>query len=86
MKTIKVGQTKGMIIKEIQAKTILSKSQIYDHALNAYVGCAHNCIYFYARFMKRFTGHHEAWGEFVDAKINAAEVLPKEIQEKEPFG
>ena len=71
-----------MIIKEIEAKTILSKSQVYDYALNAYVGCQHNCIYCYARFMKRFTGHREEWGEFVDVKINAAELLTREVKKK----
>ncbi len=71
-----------MIISEIQAKTILSKSRIHDYALNAYVGCGHNCIYCYARFMKRFTGHREAWGEFVDVKMNAAELLLREARKK----
>jgi len=32
--------------------------------------------------MKRFTGHLEPWGEFVDAKINAPELLSKEILKK----
>jgi len=71
-----------MLIKEIQAKTVLSKSQIYDYALNAYVGCSHSCVYCYARFMKRFTGHCEPWGEFVDAKVNAPELLSREIRKK----
>ena len=71
-----------MIVKEIRAKTILSKSQVYDYALNAYVGCQHNCAYCYARFMKRFTGHREQWGEFVDVKINAAELLLREVRKK----
>jgi DNA repair photolyase len=35
--------------------------------------------------MKRFTGHREPWGEFVDVKINAPEVLAKEIKRK-PMG
>jgi len=72
-----------MIVKEILAKTILSKSQIYDYALNPYVGCQHSCAYCYAKFMKRFTGHHEQWGEFVDVKINAAELLVREVRKKE---
>jgi len=71
-----------VIIKEIKAKTILSKSQVYDYALNAYVGCQHNCVYCYARFMKRFTGHCEQWGKFVDVKINAAELLTREVNKK----
>lgn len=71
-----------MIIKEIEAKSILSKSQIYDYALNAYVGCQHGCVYCYAKFMKRFTGHREPWGAFVDVKINAAELLAREVKKK----
>jgi DNA repair photolyase len=71
-----------MIVKEIEAKTILSKSQIYEYALNAYVGCQHQCLYCYAKFMKRFTGHREPWGEFVDVKINAAELLAREVKKK----
>jgi DNA repair photolyase len=71
-----------MIVEEIEAKTILSKSQIYDYALNAYVGCQHNCLYCYAKFMKRFTGHREPWGAFVDVKINAAELLAREVKKK----
>jgi len=71
-----------MIIKEIQAKNILSKSQVYDYALNAYVGCQHACVYCYAKFMKRFTGHPEPWGDFVDVKINAAELLGGEVKKK----
>ncbi len=71
-----------MIVREILAKNILSKSQIYDYALNAYVGCSHRCAYCYARFMKRFTGHREPWGDFVDVKINAAELLEREVSRK----
>jgi len=32
--------------------------------------------------MKRFTGHREKWGEFVDVKMNAAELLAEEIKKK----
>jgi len=71
-----------MKIKEIQAKNILSKSKVYDWTINPYVGCQHGCIYCYAKFMKRFSGHKENWGEFVDVKINAPELLSQEIKEK----
>lgn len=71
-----------MIIREIQSKTILSKSQVYDYVINPYVGCAHGCTYCYAKFMKRFTGHQEPWGKFVDVKINAADLLRVEINKK----
>jgi DNA repair photolyase len=71
-----------MKINEIRAKSILSKSQVYDYALNPYVGCEHNCVYCYAKFMKRFTGHREKWGEFVDVKINAPKLLAHEVKRK----
>jgi DNA repair photolyase len=71
-----------MNVKEIQSKTILSVSRIYDYVINPYVGCQHACSYCYARFMKRFTRHKEPWGEFVDVKINAADLLQREITKK----
>ena len=71
-----------MIVREILAKSILSKSQVYDYVVNPYVGCSHSCRYCYAAFMKRFTGHREPWGEFVDVKINAPELLAGEIRKK----
>ena len=73
-----------MIIREIQARTILSRSKIFDYVVNPYVGCQHSCTYCYARFMKRFTGHKELWGEFVDAKINAPDLLQREIRKMPP--
>ncbi len=71
-----------MKIKEIQSKTILTPSKILPYTINPYVGCQHACSYCYARFMKRFTSHSEPWGEFVDVKINAPELLKKEILKK----
>jgi len=71
-----------VIVKEIQVKTILSESKVFDYALNPYTGCEHACSYCYARYMKRFTGHREPWGEFVDAKINAPGLLPRELDRK----
>jgi DNA repair photolyase len=32
--------------------------------------------------MKRFTGHKEKWGEFVDVKINAPDLLASEVKKK----
>ena len=71
-----------MIVKEIECKSVLTKSGIegVDYALNPYVGCAHGCVYCYASFMKRFTGHKEEWGTFVDVKVNAAEVLARQMR------
>ncbi len=67
-----------MRIKEVEAKSVLTKSNLpdADFVINPYVGCSHACVYCYADFMKRFTGHNdEEWGEFVDVKVNAAELI-----------
>lgn len=67
------------MFREIKAKTIITKSNLpdSDYVINPYVGCFHSCIYCYARFMKKFTGHSEPWGTFCDVKINAAELIPE---------
>jgi DNA repair photolyase len=75
-----------MIVREISAKGILSRSRIYDYVVNPYVGCQHACSYCYARFMQRFTGHSESWGKFLHIKINAAELLKTEIKHKKKAG
>lgn len=69
-------------IRKIQCKSILNKSGIsgIDLALNPYVGCEHGCLYCYARFMKKYTGHAEPWGHFVDIKANAPQVLEKQLR------
>jgi len=70
-----------MKINIIQCKTLLTKSRLpeADYCINPYIGCLQGCIYCYSRFMKRFTGHLERWGEFVDVKINASEILEREL-------
>jgi DNA repair photolyase len=70
-----------MIVKEIHAKSILNKSKIFDYCLNPYTGCQTNCRYCYARlFMRRYSGHTEPWGEFVDVKVNAPALLRKQLE------
>lgn len=73
-----------MNVKETKCKSILNKSKLsdIDYTVNPYTGCSHSCIYCYATFMKRFTNHSEKWGEFVDVKINAPQILRKEIKNK----
>jgi DNA repair photolyase len=73
-----------MICKETYVLSILSRSQVFDYVVNPYVGCQHGCTYCYARFMKRFTGHKEPWGEFVDVKANAPDLLKREIVKRLP--
>jgi DNA repair photolyase len=72
-----------MMVREIKVKSILGKSSIGDYCINPYVGCMQACVYCYADYYtRRFSKHQEEWGEFVDVKINAPEVLLKEIGKK----
>lgn len=59
-----------MNIQEKEVKSVITKTDIpvCDYAVNPYVGCTHGCKYCYASFMKRFTGHQEPWGDFLDVK------------------
>ena len=67
-------------IAEVQAKSILNKSKIFDYCVNPYTGCQVGCRYCYARlFIPRYSGHIEPWGEFVDVKVNAPQILKKQL-------
>jgi DNA repair photolyase len=67
-------------IREVRAKSVLNKSKIFDYCVNAYTGCQVNCRYCYARlFMRRYSGHNEPWGSFVDVKVNAPDLLRKQV-------
>ena len=67
--------------REVTAKSILNKSKIFDYCVNAYTGCEVGCLYCYARtFIPRYTGHGEPWGTFVDIKINAPQLLRRQLK------
>lgn len=75
------------MIEEIQAKSILNPTggflATYTHSLNVYQGCAfgkNSCPYCYVRAMpvQRFSG--KPWGDWVKAKVNAPELLRRELE------
>ena len=57
-------------VNHIETKSVMTKSNtpLGGYSVNPYVGCPHACKYCYASFMKRFTGHTEPWGTFMDVK------------------
>lgn len=75
------------IIKETEVKNILTKSNlpVCEFSVNPYVGCTHACKYCYASFMKRFTGHSEEWGTFLDVKYWKEIKNPQKYEDKEIF-
>jgi DNA repair photolyase len=68
--------------KEILCKSVLSKSRLgTDYSINPYRGCTHCCEYCYAPYVLR---EKRKWGSFIEAKINAPEVLEKEMRKSRP--
>lgn len=74
----------NLVVREVQCKSLLNRCGIDDYSFNCYTGCAHGCVYCYARFMQRFHPHEEPWGKFVDVKINAPEVLARQLRRLRP--
>ena len=74
-------------VTEKRCKAALSKSRLsYDYTVNPYTGCLHGCVYCYANFMRRFSGHlKDPWGSFADVKVNLIDVLAEELP-KRPGG
>lgn len=75
------------VIQEITTKNVITKSNlpVCEYAVNPYVGCTHRCKYCYACFMKRFTGHSEEWGTFLDVKYWDKIKNPEKYAGKELF-
>ena len=76
-----------MLVKEIKVNDYLTKSNLpaSDYVINPYVGCSHGCKYCYASFMKRFTGHTEDWGTFIDVKRCDKKINLNKISKKSVF-
>ena len=74
--------TREVKIREVTCKSAIGKCGFPGGgwAINPYIGCSHGCTYCYARFMKRFTGHEEMWGTFVDVRTNIADIAKRQLQ------
>ena len=72
-----------MKIKIIKAKSILNKSKLSGgYTLNPYVGCSHGCAYCYNQEFIQRLRPNQKWGQFLDIKVNAPEILKKEVQKR----
>ncbi len=70
-----------MNVQEVRCRSILNRSKLMDFCLNPYLGCEHNCVYCYnSVFIQRWYHPSEEWGTFVDVKVNAPEVLAKQLR------
>lgn len=75
-----------MEIREVTAERVLNPTSIDlgDYVINPYRGCAFSCLYCYAQFNKVATKDKRGWGEYVDIRINSADLLRKEIEKNRP--
>jgi len=71
-------------VREVTVKSALTRSRILPYCVNPYAGCSHACVYCYARFATRFSHPGEAWGSFVDVRVNAPQVLERELVRARP--
>lgn len=72
-------------INLIEAKTIFIKSGLpgSDWVINPYNGCLFGCVYCYAAQIARWKHPDEEWGTYLDVKINAPELLKRELEKLE---
>lgn len=83
---IKKGYIKEVTIREIEAKSILRKYKKIDswfishYGMNLYRGCTHNCVYCDGRSEGYYVDGE--FGENVTVKVNAIEVLRRELDPK----
>lgn len=69
----------GRSVGTVQAKSLLNRgagySSAFDYTLNPYVGCTFGCGYCYAAFFVPDARRAEEWGQWVEAKENALDLL-----------
>jgi len=68
-------------IRQVPVKTFVSASKIpgVDYVINPYVGCPHKCMYCYAEYMRKFSGHDEKWGDFLDVRTCSVPLKPAKL-------
>lgn len=69
----------------VEAKSLLVKSGLpgSDWVINPYNGCLFGCMYCYAAQIARWKHPNEEWGDYLDVKINAPDLLKRELQKQE---
>jgi len=66
-----------MKIIRIKAKEIFTKTKLgADWVVNPYIGCGHQCLYCYAKFIAKWRpAVYGKWGAWVEAKTNGPELV-----------
>lgn len=70
----------------VKIKRILNQTSIDlgEYVINPFMGCEFSCLYCYVRSNRVVSRKVKPWGEYVDIRINAPELLEKEIAKRKP--
>ncbi|OGL44302.1 MAG: hypothetical protein A2161_22505 [Candidatus Schekmanbacteria bacterium RBG_13_48_7] len=73
-------------VNEVKIERVLNPTSIDlgEYVINPYFGCEFACLYCYARSNRLAQRKNKPWGRYVDIRINAPELLEKEIAVKKP--
>ncbi len=71
---------------EVKIKRILNPTSINlgEYVINPFMGCEHSCIYCYVRSNRITIKKNKPWGQYVDIRVNAPELLEKELVSRKP--
>ncbi len=72
--------------REVKVTRILNPTSIDlgEFVINPYKGCELSCLYCYVRSNRVVAKEKRPWGSYVDVRINAPELLKKELLLKKP--
>ena len=72
--------SRALTVRELRCNTLIHPLAYRDstgYTVNLYKGCSHGCVYCYAPSL---THDERSWGSYVDVKVNAPQVLEKELR------
>jgi len=71
---------------EVKIKRILNPTSIDlgEFVINPFMGCEFACLYCYVRSNRLISRKLKPWGDYVDIRINAPELLEKELALRKP--
>lgn len=77
---VQIGTQGQIAVREVRCSTLLHNlnyGSSTGYTVNLYKGCTHGCVYCYAPSL---THDERRWGTYVDAKVNAPDVLGRELR------
>ena len=80
LRAVSKGSGQRISVRETKCSTLIHRLNYgasAGYTVNLYKGCTHGCVYCYAPSL---THDERTWGAYVDAKVNAPQVLERELR------